>query len=856
MKRLISVCVLLALAPMAFAAADYRWTGAGRANDWTDEENYDPEGVPAAGDNLIIPTNTTIRLVSTDMASWEVADRLDYIRPETETSFIEVNVPAGEEALLKCGISWNHADYRSNDKGGLIKTGDGWLQLMKNNGQRTYYTSITVDAGVLRAPTNVTSSGLFQFDRLNVKAGSTFYLATGWQNSAHPVSVCRQLTGTGLVTNDTTYTWGELFEIESSLNSEFAGTLGGRIRLNVKAKLSLTGTNNTIEAKNDGVRVANNTGRFLNGPTVSFVKLGRRDEPSSLGMGDLLATSRATGDDMSGGFRYLGTGEVEPSDKNLTLCAKTDYPSFFDAGEHGGLTFAGTLAPSSSTTQDFTFILMGENTNECTIAGPVVDVTNDNGTFSISNIVKRGSGIWHFADNAKRTWSGALTVESGTVRFDSYAPIGEVCSLGTAANAEPYPVILKGGVLEYTGNAPLETAGRPIAVDGEAQIRNASAEVMSLAGVTAADSDATVVLDASAGETNRFASLRGSVSFRKTGLGTTVLSGEQSFAGDLSVEAGEMLVTVPRYEWYEVTFRHTISNQQIFYVSEFGLYDKDGRRQNGDLRCLDGVAFADLKRGETTWNKDYVYNNYDPFDNMFDDTGAPWHAYQKGTGTPDPAVPESWVKFVMRLGEDAHLVTSFDTVVGASPKNNGNGGKRSVNDYVLRASVDGVTWDVICSTNKLYEQLKGVSYQWFFNEEVYDAGDAKVHTTGCPIPARPESLPDMLSNCRVSVADGAVLRVRDEDEVTLSKLRVSAIGAGTLMNVNLAEAGSIDVTDIPAGVSEFDLPITFADVEDEMIDRIANWTLTVNGAETSKWTMSVADGRIHLAKKGLILILR
>lgn len=443
------------------------------------------------------------------------------------------------------------------------------------------------------------------------------------------------------------------------------------------------------------------------------------------------------------------------------------------------------------------------------------------------------------------------------MRFDSYAPIGEVCSLGTAANAKPYPVMLKGGVLEYTGNAPLETAGRPIAVEGEAQIRvlNADERTASLAGVTAAGAGATLVLESGTGETNRFSALTGAVSVRKTGAGLVELTGEQTFSGDLSVEAGEVLITVPRYEWYEVTFRHTVSNQLNFGLYEFALYDKDGRRQNGGLVCPNDIPFADLKRGEATWNNSMEYNNVVDFYKMFDDDATLWKTYQKSngksTGALSPDAPATWVTFMMRLSGDAHLVTSFDTVVGTTKYPDPLA--RSIDDYLLRASVDGITWDTICSTNKSYQPLtKGVC-QWFFPEVVYEKGDAEHHMTGCPIPARPESLPDMLSNCRVSVADGAVLRVRDEDEVTLSKLRVSAIGAGTLENVILAEDGVLDVTDVPKGVAVVELPLKFVGTDPAAV---GGWTFTVNGKPSGSWKLSVENGKLVLRRSGLILIFR
>lgn len=127
--RFVAVCMTASVV-LATSATDRTWVG-GASTDWTLPGNYDPAGVPEVGDNLLIPTNVTVKLISTDTASWEVANRLAYVKPETATSYLEVEVPSGKEASLACGVSFNAADWRSNDKGGLVKTGGGLLQLMK-----------------------------------------------------------------------------------------------------------------------------------------------------------------------------------------------------------------------------------------------------------------------------------------------------------------------------------------------------------------------------------------------------------------------------------------------------------------------------------------------------------------------------------------------------------------------------------------------------------------------------------------------------------------------------------------------------------------------------------------------------
>jgi len=212
----------------------------------------------------------------------------------------------------------------------------------------------------------------------------------------------------------------------------------------------------------------------------------------------------------------------------------------------------------------------------------------------------------------------------------------------------------------------------------------------------------------------------------------------------------------------------------------------------------------------------------------------------------------------MRLGESAEPVESYDMVVGGKPNFNGNGAVRSVDDYLLQASVDGTSWDNLNETNG-YKQI-GANYQWFFggNEYNKNGGDAATHTTGKTITSRPASQPTLLDNAGyVSVAPNATLKAL-VDDVTIAKIRVSVSGAGMIDNFRfVADNGMIDVTDIPAGARDFTLPLSFANVTETDIANLSRWKLTLNGNDTSSWSKSIApDGTIRLMKKGLIVVFR
>lgn len=183
----------------------------------------------------------------------------------------------------------------------------------------------------------------------------------------------------------------------------------------------------------------------------------------------------------------------------------------------------------------------------------------------------------------------------------------------------------------------------------------------------------------------------------------------------------------------------------------------------------------------------------------------------------------------------------------------GEKANQGVDDYLLEASVDGKVWDTVCETNKQYQQLD-CWQQWFFKEESYASGDAAVHTTGCPIAPRPNvAMPVQLNGCRVSVAEGATLKARAGDTVTVSKLCVSATSAGTLENVIMAEDGVLDVTDVPKGVAVVELPLKFVGTDPAAV---GGWTFTVNGKPSGNWKLSVENGKLVLRRGGLVLIFR
>ena len=108
----------------------------------------------------------------------------------------------------------------------------------------------------------------------------------------------------------------------------------------------------------------------------------------------------------------------------------------------------------------------------------------------------------------------------------------------------------------------------------------------------------------------------------------------------------------------------------------------------------------------------------------------------------------------------------------------------------------------------------------------------------------------MPTNALVSVAAGATLRAEGR-RPTLSRLKISALGGGTIDGFAFAESGELHVVDVSYG--SVTLPVTFANAEG--IANIRNWTLYVNGS-SSKMSIDESGGVLRLLPPGFMLLFR
>ncbi|HEV2296548.1 MAG TPA: autotransporter-associated beta strand repeat-containing protein [Tepidisphaeraceae bacterium] len=276
----------------------------------------------------------------------------------------------------------------------------------------------------------------------------------------------------------------------------------------------------------------------------------------------LLVNTTSTGNFSLGGSlaNFAGTLDLAATTGNVRINQGGSALANFDTGDatgalrvpFGGTVNLGSLAGSAGTklqgsTNDSNAVtfLVGANGNSTTFAGTVTNGVN--ATPGIVNLTKTGSGTLALTSGAS-TYTGATTVNGGTLAVSVLANGGLASSIGLADNAAD-KLVLNGGTLRYTGAAVstdrlfmLGAGGGAIDASGSAALtlNGAGAVAMSGAG------DRTFTLrGGNTGFNNFHLDLpdpsAGKTSLTKDGAGTWRLFGNtRTYSGDTHVKAGSL----------------------------------------------------------------------------------------------------------------------------------------------------------------------------------------------------------------------------------------------------------------------------------------------------------------------------
>lgn len=875
------LCVCTALAAFALLArTTYVWNPNG-SGGWQSSTQYvDANGaVPTAHDVVQIPENVTVE-VATD-ADAAFVNTLDGVELTAASSTFIFNQPSD--------IQWRCAVF---GEGMIIKRTGATVELLpntqtdlyakvKNGGYSAYcsWNGLVVEKGTLKLPQSG-SGGTYSFGPVMMSEDATLVLIPD------NMTQLAALDGYGTVTNTASTGNGAELQIgyvayADQTVSHFYGKLMGGIKWYSTGTVYLHGTNSLFAGW-----TFMHWGRYSEGDTkhghLYLTKFGRVGGESSIGANYRAAIESRIG----GAFHYLGTGEDTNKSFSWTPYA-TAVRSIMDAGATGGVTFSGSWSQGGGIMACLS--LAGSNAVPCVVTGKVT--TPDAVT---TYFTKEGSGTWRFANDANEQ-KGAMAIQDGTFQFTSIAETNVPCALGLStilhepyigtrddSKAVDYAFLLGGNgtfpTLEYMGGKASACTTRPLALTGAGGklASSGTGSKLQFAGISAFDAgEKTLALGGDSTEYNMVSNITsgsGSVAVTKDGSGRWVVAGANTLSGKLEVKDGTLELwdryAGESYTYYRLVIKNTRAGGNGFsYVPEFALYDANGVNRAASLRVHepDGInasstveyqpiSISDLAPGEVFFhsangNKVYHYASYnhEGLDNLFDGTISKWRM----CGTPyNGGQPNGtagrYMYVVMRLPADTPPILRYDINVGTSSS--------AASLIGVEASNDGSTWidltgDV--STPQSDDWLSG---------DAFVAGHPLRPGAGLAlnVPAAPDANgAAMLDNVTsVQVAAGATLVAKGVRK-TISGLTVDcSAGVGTLSGFDFAANGTIDLVNVPAGVTDFAVPADFGDVSAESLANLNAYSVTVNGKRSSCWGVEVSADGIRASLRGTCILIR
>ena len=878
-KLMVSVAVL---ASFAASAADYatytlKNSVSNTDFDWSDASNYEENTKPSPGDHVIIPKDVNAKLTH-GQDCWEFVSKLGRIRPATATSYFTVSIPEGVTNSLACKIT--NTDSNSSDsynRGGLGKIGEGALLLpMTKYGQ---FTAITVSEG--RLILDWEDEEKCSIDSLTVDSGAVVDI-----NSIKTL-VTRKFFGSGEITSSKK---GALQTFSNAnVTSDFSGKLTGDLKLTSCSVVLLKGIEST---KTGAVYVLGNENPDMNDDSrLGVAKLGNKSEVASIGVGSEINFGQATA--FPGGLLYLGNGET--SNRDLILyCSKANAFPNIDGGAVGGLNLTGEIKIHEKSSVNNRFGLRGSNVTDCVFGTKMTEIDDANGNHVSFHIVKQGTGTWKLDPKSTSTWSGGITVEEGTIKFDTLKEAGTFCALGYATNLfdcytgafdanrrVDWAIALgatdcKEGTMEYTGDESILCTTRPIVLKGDGRILHNAENRFAFKGITSdGENPKTLTLDGSGPGENIISGLDdsegGKISIRKKGTGRWILSANSSIRGDIDVQSGTLCVMAPpsSYEWFRFTDMQVYTNTVItkegkvlygdppsstFYMREMAFFDEDGISQSIGLQFVED--WRNVQPGQFAFAKDPMKGSVPNWNKLFDDAGNSYVSVELGKA-PNRDDESSWFSLVFRMPENSNPVKTFDLQWNTSSA--GAGALNHPADFKMEGSVDGLHWVEIFSTNNVVSPGSG---KWLYVKGGNPAGsltDAiedstkRRHGFSFTQPAFDNELMNQVGI--VSVAAGATLKSIGGSQ-TIKKFGVDMTsGGGTVEGFAFAAEGTLSLDNVVSGGTL--LEKTFTPVNCTGVANLSNWTLLVNGAATSKYTASVSeDGKVRLASVGMRVIIR
>lgn len=599
------------------------------------------------------------------------------------------------------------------------------------------------------------------------------------------------------------------------------------------------------------------------------------------------------------GIMYVG--EVGASTKRgLDLFyKKLGSIAVFDAGANGGLTFENTSSSAWRNLSNYErtvnygtvsrLVLRGSNTSDCVVKADIRDWT----TNATTALIKRGSGGWKLSGS--KGFAGPVFVEEGALRFDAMADGGAGSSLGTATmlytnwlgnasyetTAVPFAMSVGNGnvqigddvaTLEYAGEANGAGKGRPLAVNGAGRVSGGEASIRLCGASAAANGVNTLVLDGS-GDDNLYSDATngvGQLRIVKEGTGTWQLSGDVILGGGLEVRVGKVKVS-NRYSWYRFNMKQAQGVKPgvdlWFGFKLFGLWDADGNLiSNGIVgHDVDG-ATATLGVGETAlslatskytsstsaraWTTGAMkYSSV--ADPLNPSAGSLFRMYVNGATSanvlPREADESTWVRAVIRLPDGASPAACYD--MRAEEHETGDGQYYELKSFGMDASADGLNWTEVSSVSDF--SGFGNAGRW------YSTGNStRTNADGFRLSGTGRDAAKTVSVSAVRVDKDAELELEPEADVEVGCVEydVAAGGGKITGKLTLSAGGTLAVSGTVQKGKALVLPMDLSAVEG--LEHVSEWSVRINGEESSRWTASASPSGFKLQPHGLVMVIR
>ena len=793
-KKIVSM--VLALAGGVASAATFTLTQAPTTlAEWKSSAFYKDGNAPtgAATDEIWLDYSVEVTITSEqedviDFLNGIYSLKLQGAEAQGKTTKVTFDIAENKTVELMCRLEDNNVRWSYSK---AVKTGKGALKLMNQGGKTgdadtwslstAYYAAWDVlDGELWLPPPNLNTRYDFYMDLGMVYVGPRGTIRADSYPSAltgHTARWCvRGLYNDGRVVNEGASSILCICEnrLSAPAHAKCDGFFSANLTLiSVAGDFTLNGTENAFGGAIEMSTVQDRGGVS----SITVRKFGNKaDTASSVGTSTRLA--QMTGDKYDKKVVYGGEGET--TDKDLMFIngsATKVLASEICGGVHGGLVLTGTFDYWSSTKFNPHIVFSGDHTTPCVFSGTLKDFNASTGFAGYVRYLKKtGKGEWYFPENPNLKTGATIEIADGTLAYDTIAPKGVDCSLGTstlcygwdaAVPSEearvPYAFLLGSddpaatGILESRSPSLQRCSDRPFALKGRGGFRansapvefagvsgvGAGARTLVLDGTNAAESVVNAVSDGEAGCV---------VSIEKNGSGAWALSGSQTFTGPIDVNAGTLTIRRPTaFRYYRLLIKEVMDNNPTLLEArgvstesananpsfdEIGLWAADGSRQNMNLTYNPNGGGSNLRPGQFGFGNGLLYDNkkterYLPL--LFDGCrytsadstwGKVWGSgvlnyakfYKDGVALKSPRLNDesTWIAVDMCLREGAQPIDHFDVSNPNDDKAHGTAARGAPTACQLLGSVDGETWEEISETCQV-SHTKDIRYAWVSN---------------------------------------------------------------------------------------------------------------------------------------------